>query len=613
MPLLGLAVLAAAALHDGPDPIAAWDFHPRNLAEGRLKARLGPDLVVSGTPREAATPLGPCLLLTGEQRFVAADDFTRYRDRLPKCNFTVEAWAAINMGHGDGSFIGIAQDNGPYEKGWWLGFNGRHLTFTVSSVGADDGDGMLTTITSKTEYEVGRFYHVAGTYDGRAMRLFVNGKLEAESTAQSGDILYPVKAPWTLAGYRDDNEDYPIEARMFRVQLYDRAATPQAIAHLFTHHQELAMQPPVIQDNPLFEWVVQPYLQYPTPTGITIQWETTRPGTSAVLYGPNKNSLKRVDATVTRNPQSIIHRAVLTGLQPESHYVYRTESTDDQGRKLESPLFTFRTAPAGERSIRFTVVGDTQDQPAINKRIAEHMWNERPDFFMIVGDLVGTGANKSHWTKDFFGSMRPLFDRVALLPVLGNHEGDARLYYDYMAVPDPKYCYRFTYGPAEIFVIDSNRNLAKGSEQYRWLEAALASSKARWKFVAHHHPPYSSDDDDYGNLWEGQSVWGDLRLRPVTELYEKYKVDIVWTGHIHSYERTWPLRSGQAAESGPIYIVCGGGGGGLERHGPTRPEFSNRIRHGHHYCVVSIHQGVLELAAFDIEGRLFDTLRLTKP
>lgn len=599
--------------HDGPDPVAAWDFQPRYLQNGKLKARLGPDATVTGHPKPARTPLGQCLLLSGQERFVITDDLNTQRDLLPRRQITVETWAAINMGMGDGSFIGAIQDNGPAETGWSLGFNGRRFTFALASVGADDGDGKLTYLESKSEYEVGRIYHVVGTYDGRTMRIYINGKLENESTAQSGDILYPKIGPWTLAGYRDQDEDYPIEARMVEVNLYDLVATPQGVAHLFSHDQALADAAPVIEENPNFEWVVQPYLQYPTPDAITIMWETSRPGTSVVHVGSHKGDLKPITGTVTRNPQSLIHRVRLTGLKPETHYVYRTESVDSEGRKLESPLLTFRTAPDGPRAIRFTVVGDTQDQPAINKRIAEHMWNERPDFFMIVGDLVGTGANKRHWTNDFFGSMRPLLDRIPLIPVIGNHEGDARLYYDYMSVPEPEYWYRFTYGPAEFFVVDSNRNLAPDSEQYKWLEESLKSSRATWRFVAHHHPPYSSDEDDYGNLWEGQSVRGDLRLRAVTQLYEKYNVDIVWTGHIHSYERTWPLIRGQSSERGPIYIVCGGGGGGLERRGPTRPEFSNQIRHGHHYTVVSLTNRVFEMSAFDIEGRMFDNLRLTKP
>lgn len=604
---------AFAGFHDGPDPIAAWDFQPRYLNGQTLKARIGPDATVIGSPKPAQTVLGQCLQLNGQtDRFVAAKDLATARPYLPTQKFTVDAWVAIRMGQNDGSFMGVLQDNGNFEKGWSLGYNGRSFTFGLSSKGADDGDGKLTYLAGKTEYVLGKFYHVVGTYDGKTMKLYVNGKLDAESKEQSGDILYPENAVWSLGAYKDDDEEYPLEGEMASVALYDLVATEAGVAHLYDHKKELALADPISQENQVFDWVVAPYQQFPTQNEISILWETTRPASSVVYVGPDKANLTKVEGALTRNPQSIIHKVVLKGLKPDSHYVYRVESVDEKGKKLESKLLTFRTAPEKDKAIRFTIVGDTQDQPKVNTRIAEHMWNERPDFFMIVGDLVGTGANKRHWTNDLFGSMRPLFDRVPLIPVLGNHEGDARLYYDYMAVPAPEYWYRFEYGPVEFFVVDSNREVKAGSEQYRWLEKALASSKAKWKFVAHHHPPYSSDEDDFGNLWEGQSTRGDARLKDMTKLYEKYGVDVVWTGHIHSYERTWPILAGRASEKGPTYVICGGGGGGLETHGPTRPEFSNRVRHGHHYCVVSINGGVFEMSAFDIEGRMFDNLRIVK-
>lgn len=607
------AVLVLTMLHDGPDPMGAWDMQARYIKDGMLQARTGQNARVTGSLVEAPTALGNCLQFNGiNNRLILADDFNTVKSQLPKRMFTVETWAAVNEPTGYGSFIGVMQDNGGFEKGWHLGYNDRSFVFALSTAGADDGDGKMTYMKGKTDFELGRIYHIAATYDGKSMKLYVNGKLDAEGTEQSGDILYPPKAPWTIGCYKDDDEDYPFNGRMVNVALYDLVATPAAITHLFEHRAELIKANPLLQENPNFEWVVQPYLQMPKTDGMTVMWETSRPGSSKVFYGSSKSNLTEATGAVTRNPQSIVHRVELKGLKPDSHYVYRVESVDSEGRKLESKLFTFRTAPESDRAIRFTILGDTQDQPAVNTRIAQHMWNERPDFFMIVGDLVGTGGNKKHWTNDFFGSMRPLFDRVPLIPVLGNHEGDARLYYDYMSVPEPEYWYKFSYGPAEFFVVDSNRDVGPNSEQFKWLERELAASTAKWKFVAHHHPPYSSDEDDFGNLWEGQSTRGDIRLRAIVKLYEKYNVDVVWTGHIHSYERTWPIINGQAAEKGPVYIVCGGGGGGLETHGPTRPEFSKRIRHGHHYCVVSVFGNTFEMSAFDIEGRMFDNLTIKK-
>lgn len=609
--MLGCAVVLLAVganAHDGPDPVARWEFHERNVREGVLRALVGPDARVVGKPEPIREIAGQSWMMDGRAAsFDVLEPSIPIDQWMPKRTLTAEAWVAVNTPQGYGGIVGYFQDNGGFEKGWVLGYDDRAFTLGLASTGADDGDGKMTYLAAKTPYELGRMYHVVGTYDGETMCLYVNGKLEATSKEQRGEILYPERAKLHLGAYRDDDENNLHHGRLHEVVLYDLAATDTGVEHLFEHKSDLAQGKAVIQENPNFEWIVQPYQQYPTPESIRICFELSRSGTAEVFFGKSDADLKSVTS-----PSAPMHHVLVEGLEPDGHYVFKVVARDDQGRQVESELLTFRTAPDDLRPIRFGVVGDTQDQPHVNTRIAEWMWAQRPDFFMIPGDLVGTGANKTHWVEHFFGSMRPLLSRVPLIPVLGNHEGDARLYYDYMSVPEPEYYYSFRYGPAEIFVVDSQRNVGPDSDQYKWLVKALEESDAPWKFVAHHYPPFSSDEDDYGNRWKGQSVWGDLRIRQLAEIYERFDVDIVWTGHIHSYERTWPIRQMKQDDSGVIYIVCGGGGGGLETPAPTRPWFSNTIRYGHHFCMVSLTETSLEFKAYDVEGRLFDTFVLKK-
>ena len=63
---------------------------------------------------------------------------------------------------------------------------------------------------------------------------------------------------------------------------------------------------------------------------------------------------------------------------------------------------------------------------------------------------------------------------------------------------------------------------------------------------------------------------------------------------------------------GTVYMITGGGGGGLELAGPIRPFFQNTVKRGHHFCYVAVNGKNLEMKAYDLEGRLFDTLVIEK-
>jgi predicted phosphodiesterase len=245
------------------------------------------------------------------------------------------------------------------------------------------------------------------------------------------------------------------------------------------------------------------------------------------------------------------------------------------------------------------------------------MWERRPHFVVHCGDVVDDGPARWQWVYDLFRPSAELFGRVPVFPCIGNHEKNHANYYRYFSLPNPEYYYSFRYGDAEFFALDTNKDrtagLLPGGEQYRWLDAALARSDATWKFCFHHHPVYSSDADDYGDTAKERTAGGDLRVRLLQQLYEKHRVDVVFNGHIHAYERTWPVREGRVdRDKGVVHVTTGGGGGRLEGFGPTPLFFQNQLRSDFHFCQLSVHRGRLEFRAFDHEGRLFDHFELRK-
>ena len=99
----------------------------------------------------------------------------------------------------------------------------------------------------------------------------------------------------------------------------------------------------------------------------------------------------------------------------------------------------------------------------------------------------------------------------------------------------------------------------------QWLENDLKTTTKQWKIVYMHRPLYCSSDDGASS---GQKV-RDL----YEELFYKYKVDLVLTGHTHAYERMFPIYKSIIDQNAikknlnvydnpvyPTHLICGTGG-----------------------------------------------------
>ncbi len=609
-----LSLPTATAAKPDLKPSAYWVFDSEGVNGNKVTDRAGKLTgTLLGSPKVAMTAPTPRLELANPADGVLVKDrVPPDADFLPKEALSLVAWVRIDEPTEWGGILACMQDNGPSEFGFIMGYNKSEFYFGLASekshVSGKDY-GKLTYLNGKAKYERGKWYHVVGVYDGKQMRIYVNGQLDGSSNEQSGPVLYAKSAPFVIGRYRDDDEDYPMQGAIKEAMLCPHAITPEQVAAHFEADKALAEARSVIQPGPRF--AVEPYLQYATRNSMTIMWETEIPTTAVVEYGLKFPPTE----TVKVEKLDTMGEVPLTNLEPGTKYFYRVVCTDADGHKLEGKPLTFMTATGPDDAFSFTVVGDTQRNPAITTKIAKLMWERRPNFVIHCGDVVDDGAAKWQWTGDLFKPCHELFGRVPVFPCIGNHEKNHPDYYKYFSLPKPEYYYSYKYGNAEFFVLDTNtrRDLTEKGEQYKWLEKSLAASEAKWKICYHHHPAYSSDDDDYGNSWKGPTTSGDLRVRPFAGLYEKYNVDLVFNGHIHVYERTWPIRGGKVDQkTGVVYVTSGGGGGKLEDFAPTPAFFKQEFRSDYHFCYVTIHRGTFNLKAIDHEGRLFDQFSLKK-
>lgn len=368
------------------------------------------------------------------------------------------------------------------------------------------------------------------------------------------------------------------------------------------------------REQPYF--VIKPYVQLATQQSIRILWETSEPGISWVEYGPALYEAEQpvLPLKATAAGATAMHEIELKGLTAETDYFYRTVTVLQGGDTLASETSPFKTAVKENTPIGFAVFSDSQKNAPIWGKLTSLAAKERPNFAIHGGDLVDYGYVKRNWVEEFFAPSYHFMRSYPIYTIMGNHEHGAPYYYQYLSNPNPEYYYTFTYGNTQFFLFDTDHDVKPGTEVYEWLEWELARSTATWKIAMHHHPPFSSDTDDFGEtLKGGRSILGDPDLKFLPPLYEKYGVDVVFYGHIHTYERTWPILNGQPrGDKGVRYINIGGSGGDVEHSAPTRSWFTNKVKTGFHFGYVRIAENTLQFQAIDEDGHVFDAFDLTK-
>jgi hypothetical protein len=142
---------------------------------------------------------------------------------------------------------------------------------------------------------------------------------------------------------------------------------------------------------------------------------------------------------------------------------------------------------------------------------------------------------------------------------IGNHEDDSNEgFSSYMsAFGLSQTYYAFTYGNARIIVMDSDKNsFAKGSSQYNFvisqLQQASQSSSIEWIIVYLHKQMYTSPNT-CGSSSCSNTASDTTNLRNIYHSqFGKYGVDVVLNGHVHNYQRTYPIKYDSGSPSSPI-------------------------------------------------------------
>ncbi len=277
-----------------------------------------------------------------------------------------------------------------------------------------------------------------------------------------------------------------------------------------------------------------------------------------------------------------VHRTTLKGLRPGEEFRYRV-------RKQGAVIFdAVGHGPIGKKQpYRFVAFGDCGAGTPQEKAVAYQTYRADPSFVMITGDIVYDRGRISEYREKFWPVYNaeeaspsiggPLCRSTLFIAAPGNHDIGTRdlekypdglayfLYWDqprngpleleggplvpllkgpelnkalFIKAAAGKYPrianFSFDYGNAHWTVLDSNPYVNWTNPELRsWVEQDLAAAQAMtWKFVAYHHPGFNS----------AKSHAGDQQMRLLADVFEKGRVDVVFSGHVHNYQRSDPIR-----------------------------------------------------------------------
>jgi acid phosphatase type 7 len=444
------------------------------------------------------------------------------------------------------------------------------------------------------------------------------------------------------------------------------------------------------EKDPLF--FEKPYIQlgnHPAPMAkeaLELMWMGHDQDVAWNVEYKDNGSWKKAEVRQVRRvnaPDTAPHRvfaATLADLKPASRISYQILAN---GKKVfESSTLSRRPASA---SSKFVVFGDCSVSSDGQRGVAFYTEKEKPDYVFITGDIVYSRGRVSEYQEKFWPIYNadkadvkvgaPLLRSTLFTGVVGNHDvapevdldkqPDALAYYYYWSQPFngpalaegqpntpelkgsagarksfldtageafPKMAnFSFDYGNVHWTVLDSNKYVDWTTKEFQdWLRADLkAAAGAKWRVVGYHHPPFNSS----------KAHFNEQRMRMIAKILEEGGVSVVFSGHVHNYQRTHPLKfevengfvlgkndkvpgkwmldksydgSGKTKPNGVLYLVTGAGGANLyntEQNGDpaTWQEFTTKfVSNIHSFTVVEANNDRLLIKQISAAGQEVD-------
>jgi hypothetical protein len=409
-------------------------------------------------------------------------------------------------------------------------------------------------------------------------------------------------------------------------------------------------------DNPV---VRGPYLQLGTPNSVTVRWRSLVDTDSVVAYGSSPDNLTSSVADATATTEHVVQ---LDGLDADTKYYYSVGASGGTHAGGDAEHF-FVTAPAPgtAKNTRVWVIGDSgtanANARAVRDAYLAFTGSRHTDLWLMLGDNAYNDGTDDEYQGAVFDMYASVLRTSVLWPTLGNHDGHSAdsdtltgPYYDIFTLPtlgeaggEPSLTeayYSFDYGNIHFVCLDSYDIRGTSTTMQDWLAddllAAALDPNTDWLIAFWHHPPYSKGSHDSDT--ETRLIEMRENILPILE---DYGVDIVLSGHSHSYERSVLLDShygtsntligsmildggdgrpsgngayvkatrGLSAHEGAVYVVAGSSGkiSGVSMH-PVMYVWLNELGS----VVLDIGANVLQATFIDNAGAALDNFTIVK-
>jgi hypothetical protein len=359
-----------------------------------------------------------------------------------------------------------------------------------------------------------------------------------------------------------------------------------------------------------------PYLQLGTPTSVVVRWRTSSPTDSRVLYGdaPGNLTSSASNPTVTTE-----HSVTLSGLLAGARFHYAVGTSSQILAGGDASHFFVTSPPASSTGpFRFWVLGDSGTADANARAVRDAYFaftgSVHTDLWLMLGDNAYPDGTDAEYQAAVFSMYPEVLRKSVLWPTLGNHDGHTAdsasqtgPYYQIFTLPrsaeagglasGTEAYYSFDFANIHFVCLESyETDRSTNGAMLQWLDEDLARTTKQWVIAFWHHPPYTKGS--HNSDTEIELVQMRENALPILE---GHGVDLVLTGHSHSYERSFLIDGhygvsstfhdgmkvdggdgredgngayskvlpGPAPHAGVVYVVAGSSGqtsGGLLNH-----------------------------------------------